>query len=55
MFTYVTLLGFLAFLVYASTLCYSLFQRDGKAKQNAIRTLISFFIMVIGFIGLSFQ
>ncbi|MBM7701979.1 hypothetical protein [Metabacillus iocasae] len=55
MFTYVTLLGFLAFLVYASTFSYSVFKRDGKVKKNGIRVFVSFLIMIIGFIGLALQ
>ncbi|MDT2045952.1 MULTISPECIES: hypothetical protein [Bacillaceae] len=52
MFMYVTILGFLAFALYACTFVYAIINKNGQAKQNGKRALIGFLIMAVGLIGM---
>ncbi len=52
MFMYVTILGFLAFALYACTFVYAIMNKNGQAKQNGKRALIGFLIMAVGLIGM---
>ncbi|MCM3006412.1 hypothetical protein [Priestia koreensis] len=55
MFVYITMLGFLGLLIYASTFAYSVIKRDENRKRNGKGALISFIIMIVGVVGAQFS